>query len=171
MARRSSLGGIQVSVAFTKEDSAETASETMLPERSIPDGPNLVTAEGLALLQRDLEAARGAYEAAMGVDDINERRRLAATPFRDIRYLSERVRTAQIVPPSPADGTVRFGSTVTFEREDGRIQTYRIVGDDEADPSSGTISFRSPIARALMGKTVDEVASVAGGDVEIVSIS
>jgi transcription elongation GreA/GreB family factor len=171
MARRSSLGGIQVSVAFTKEDSAETASETMLPERPIPDGPNLVTAEGLALLQRDLEAARSAYEAAMGVDDINERRRLAAIPFRDIRYLSERVRTAQIVPPSPADCTVRFGSTVTFEREDGRIQTYRIVGDDEADPSSGTISFRSPIARALMGETVDEVASVAGGDVEIVSIS
>lgn len=160
-----------MSVAFTKEDSAETASETMLPERPIPDGPNLVTEDGLALLQRELEAARRAYEEAMRVEDVNERRRLAAIPFRDIRYLAERVRTAQVVPPSSVDGTVRFGSTVTFEREDGRVQTYRIVGDDEADPSSGTISFRSPIARALMGKTVDETASVAGGDVEIISIN
>lgn len=160
----------QLSVAFTKEDSAETASETMLPERPIPEGPNLVTEEGLASLQTKLELARVAYDEAMQVEDINERRRLAAAPYRDLRYLVERVRTAQLVPSSPDNKRVRFGSTVTFEREDGRVQTYRIVGHDEADPTHGTISFSSPISQALMGKTAGELASVAGGDVEIVRI-
>jgi transcription elongation GreA/GreB family factor len=160
----------KVSVAFTKEDSAETASETMLPERPIPEGPNLVTEEGLASLQSKLELARAAYDEAMQVEDINERRRLAAAPYRDLRYLTERVRTAELIPHSPDNGVVRFGSIVTFEREDGRVQTYRIVGHDEADPSRGTISFNSPISRALMGKTVGELVSVAGGDVEIVRI-
>lgn len=70
-----------MSVAFTKEDSAETAAETMLPDRPIPDGPNLVTAAGLAALERQLAEARAAYDAAMLVDDVNERRRQAANPF------------------------------------------------------------------------------------------
>ena len=48
----------QLSVAFTKEDSAETASETMLPDRPIPPGPNLVTAAGLKALERQLAEAR-----------------------------------------------------------------------------------------------------------------
>jgi transcription elongation GreA/GreB family factor len=160
-----------VSVAFTKEDSAETASETMLPARPIPDGPNLVTPEGLALIQTSLELARAAYDEAMRVEDINERRRLAAAPHRDLRYLAERLRTAQIVPLGSDNGVVQFGTTVTFEREDGRVQTYRVVGYDEADPSRGTISFNSPIARVLMGKAVGEFASVAGGEVEIVAIT
>ncbi|MBK1793298.1 transcription elongation factor GreA [Devosia sp. WQ 349] len=159
-----------MSVAFTKEDSAETASETMLPDRPIPDGPNLVTAAGLEALEAQLLAAKHAYDTAMVVEDINERRRQAASPYRDIRYYSERIRTAQVVENSVDRSVVAFGTTVTFEREDGRVQTYRIVGEDEADPKSGTISFSSPIARALMGKGEGDVASVAGGEVEILRI-
>ena len=159
-----------MSVAFTKEDSAETASETMLPERPVPPGPNLVTAEGLMALERQLEAARAAYEAALRIEDVNERRRQAANPFRDVRYFSERLRTAQLVSPPEDRAAISFGSTVTFEREDGRVQTYRIVGEDEADPKAGTVSFASPVARALMGKAVGDVASVGGGEVEVVRI-
>jgi transcription elongation GreA/GreB family factor len=159
-----------MSVAFTKEDSAETASETMLPERPIPEGPNLVTEAGLAALETQLLAAKHAYDTAMVVEDINERRRLAASPYRDIRYFSERIRTAQVVAAPESTDAVAFGSTVTFEREDGRVQTFRIVGEDEADPRTGTISFSSPIARALMGKGEGDVASVAGGEVEILRI-
>ena len=70
----------------------------------------------------------------------------------------------------PADGKVHFGSRVTFDRDDGRRQTFRIVGEDEAEPSQGTISYVSPVARALMGKEVGDVAVVAGGEVEIVAI-
>ncbi len=159
-----------MSVAFTKEDSAETASETMLPDRPVPDGPNLVTEAGLAGLERQLADARAAYDAAMAIEDVNERRRQAASPFRDLRYYTERLRTAQVVPPPESRDVVAFGSIVTFERDDGRVQTYRIVGEDEADPKAGSISFASPIARALMGKGVGEAASFGGGDVEIVRI-
>jgi transcription elongation GreA/GreB family factor len=159
-----------VSVAFTKEDSAETASETQLPDRPIPDGPNLVTAVGLAALERQLAEARAAYEAAMAIEDINEKRRQAAGPLRDMRYLAERVRTAQVVPPVEGGAAIAFGSRVTFERDDGRVQTYRIVGEDEADPKSGTISFASPVARALIGRAVGDSVTVGNGDVEIVGI-
>jgi transcription elongation GreA/GreB family factor len=159
-----------VSVAFTKEDSAETAAETLLPDRPIPEGPNLVTADGLAALQRQLDAARIAYDAAMLIEDVNEKRRQASGPLRDLRYFAERVRTAQVVPPPETTDTVTFGSTVTFEREDGRVARYRIVGEDEADPRTGTMSFASPMARALIGKEVGEETSVAGSTVEITAI-
>jgi len=73
-------------------------------------------------------------------------------------------------PPEGADVVV-FGSTVTFEREDGRVQTYRIVGEDEADSKAGTISFASPMARALMGKGVGDLAEAGGQEVEITAIA
>jgi len=52
--------------------------------------------------------------------------------------------------PASTDA-VAFGSTVTFSRPDGRVQKYRIVGEDEADPKAGSISFVSPVAKSLMG--------------------
>lgn len=159
-----------MSVAFTKEDSAETAAETLLPDRPISTEPNLVTAAGLAALERQLAAARDAYEAAMLIEDVNERRRQAAGPLRDLRYFAERVRTAQLIPPPATNEVVAFGSTVTFTRDDGRVQTYAIVGEDEADPKVGSISFASPIARAMMGKVVGDEVSVGGREVEIVAI-
>lgn len=159
-----------MSVAFTKEDSAETAAETMLPEKPIPDGPNLVTARGLADLQRQLAEATAAYETAVATEDVNERRRQAAGPYRDLRYLSERLRTAQVVPPPNTTDTVAFGSRITFQRDDGRTQTFTIVGEDEADPKSGTLSFASPLARALMGKEVGDVATLGDAEVEITRI-
>lgn len=160
-----------MSVAFTKEDSAETAAETMLPDRPIPDGPNLVTQAGLVALERQLGEARAAYEAAMAIDDINEKRRQAANPLRDLRYFTDRVRTAQVVAAPEKADVVAFGSTVTFERDDGRVQTYRIIGEDEADPKAGSISFASPIARELMGKAVGDAVAVAGGEIEITTIA
>lgn len=159
-----------MSVAFTKEDSAETASETQLPDRPIPSGPNLVTLAGLAALEQHLSEARTAYDAAMLIEDVNERRRQAAAPLRDVRYFLERVRTAQVVVPAPGSSIVAFGSLVTFERDDGRVQTFRIVGEDEANPKAGTISFASPIAQALTGRAVGDTVSAAGRDVEIVEI-
>ncbi len=159
-----------MSVAFTKEDSAETAAETMLPDRPIPDGPNLVTATGLVALERQLAEARAAYDAALTIEDINERRRQAANPFRDLRYLAERLRSAQVVGAPDTRDVVAFGTRVTFRREDGRVQRYTIVGEDEADPKAGSISFASPIARGLMGKAVGDLVSVGALEVEVVAI-
>lgn len=159
-----------MSVAFTKEDSAETASETVLPDRPISTHPNLVTAEGLAALKRLLHDAQAAYEAAQAVEDVNERRRASAVPMRDTRYLVERLRTAQVVPPAASNETVTFGHTVTFRRHDGRVETYRIVGEDEADPKTGSISFVAPIARLLLNRRVGDVAGTGPQEIEIVSI-
>ena len=160
-----------MSVAFTKEESAETASETLLPDRPISPHPNLVTATGLATLTRQLEEAREAYEAAQTTEDVNELRRLTAIPLRDIRYFSERVRTAQLVPNPSSTDVVAFGSTVTFSRPDGRVQTYRIVGEDEADPKAGSISFASPVAKLLLGKAVGDVVGAGSQELEVVAIA
>jgi transcription elongation GreA/GreB family factor len=160
-----------LSVAFTKEDSAETAAETLLPDRPVSPHPNLVTEAGLKALELQLQLAREAYETAQKIEDVNERRRQAANPLRDARYFAARVRTAQIVKNPASAGTVAFGSTVTFRREDGRVQTYRIVGEDEADPKAGSISFVSPVARLLMGKAVGDVVGTSAQELEIMAIS
>jgi transcription elongation GreA/GreB family factor len=159
-----------LSVAFTKEESAETAAETLLPDRPVSPHLNLVTEEGFAALQAHLAAAREAYEAAQLVEDVNERRRQSANPLRDVRYFAERVRTAQIVAAPSSTDIVAFGSTVTFRREDGRTQSFRIVGEDEADPKAGSISYVSPIARSLMGKSVGESVVSGSQDIEIMAI-
>lgn len=160
-----------MSVAFTKEDSAETASETLLPDRPVSPHPNLVTAAGLKALELQLQQAREACETANKIEDVNERRRQAATPLRDARYFAARVRTAQVIADPATSDTVAFGSTVTFRRDDGRIQTYRIVGEDEADPRAGSISFVSPVARSLIGKAVGDVGGAAGQELEIIAIA
>jgi transcription elongation GreA/GreB family factor len=160
-----------LSVAFTKEESAETAAETLLPDRPISSHPNLVTAAGLEALKRQLVEARAAFDAAQTTEDINERRRLSAIPLRDVRYFAERVRTAQLVPNPTSTDVVAFGSTVTFSRSDGRVQTYRIVGEDEADPKAGSISFASPVAVSLMGKAVGDVVGAGSQELEIVAVA
>jgi transcription elongation GreA/GreB family factor len=159
-----------LSVAFTKEESAETAAETLLPDRPISPHPNLVTEAGLQALQAQLQDAREAYEAAQAIEDVNEKRRQSAVPLRDARYLTERLRTAQVIPAPVSTDIVAFGSTVTFSRTDGRVQTYRIVGEDEADPKAGSISFVAPVARSLMGKAVGDVVGSGAQEIEILSI-
>ena len=159
-----------MSVAFTKEESAETAAETLLPDRPVSAHPNLVTAAGLQALERQLRQAQEAYEAAQTIEDVNERRRQGAVPLRDARYFAARVRTAQVVSDPTSIDAVSFGSTVTFSRADGRVQKYRIVGEDEADPKTGTISYVSPVARALMGKALGDVVEASGQQIEIIEI-
>ena len=160
-----------MSVAFTKEESAETASETLLPDRPISPHPNLVTQSGLQALELQLRQAREAYEAAQEVEDVNEKRRQSAVPLRDVRYLAERPRAAQLVRNPASTEMVAFGSTVTFSRADGRVQTYRIVGEDEADPKAGSISFVSPVAKSLIGKAVGDVVGSGNQEIEILSIA
>jgi transcription elongation GreA/GreB family factor len=129
-----------------------------------------VTETGLKALERQMEEARAAYAAVEDIDDVNEKRRQTAGPLRDIRYLTERLRTAQVIPVPTVSDIVAFGSLVTFERDDGRVQTYRIVGEDEADPKAGTISYVSPVARLISGKAVGDVVSLGGQELEITAI-
>ena len=158
-----------MSVAFTREESAETAAAVELPDRPISPHPNLVTQAGLKALEEAMAAARAAYHAAQQIEDLNERRIAVAAASRDLRYFAERLRTAQLAPDQAERDTVAFGSRVTFVR-DGRRQTFRIVGEDEADPRAGSISYVSPIARAVMGKAVHDCVVLGDHEIQILAV-
>src|SRR5208282_136769 len=88
-----------MSVAFTREESAETAAEVELPDRPISPHPNLVTASGLEALANAMAEYRAAYNAAHQIEDATERRRAVALASREMRYFADRLRTAQVIPP------------------------------------------------------------------------
>lgn len=157
-----------MSVAFTREEDLE-ATAADLPDRPISPHPNWVTLTGLARIEAELAGARAAYNAAQAHGSIEADRTAMARATRDLRYWSARRASAQLVETEP-DGRVRFGGSVSIEREDGRAQTWRIVGEDEADPAAGSVSHVSPLARALLGKRIGDEAVVAGQTVEIVAV-
>jgi transcription elongation GreA/GreB family factor len=160
-----------MSVAFTREESAETAAEVELPDRPISPHPNLVTASGLDALTNAMRESRTAHDTAQRIEDAAERRRAVAVASRDMRYFADRLGTAQLVTP-PADfSAAAFGHRVTFRRDDDRRQAFRIVGQDEADPRNGSISYASPVARALIGRAAGEVVLVGDDEIEILSIA
>jgi transcription elongation GreA/GreB family factor len=159
-----------MSVAFTREESAETAAEVELPDRLIFPYPNLVTESGLEALANALAESHAVYNTAQQIEDAGERRRALAVASRETRYFADRLRTAQIVPPPAEFGAVAFGHKVSFKREDGRRQTFRIVGEEEADPRNGSISYVSPVARALIGKAAGDVVSAGDREIEVLSI-
>jgi transcription elongation GreA/GreB family factor len=152
-----------MSRAFVKEGDGEPEP---LPDRPISPHANLVTPEGLALIERNLAELHERHAAALK----SEGRAAQASIARDLRYWSARRASAQVVKPAESLSEVAFGATVTIERDDGRRQTWRIVGEDEADPSKGTLSYVSPVARALLGKRVGDVVRAGNSDAEIVEI-
>ena len=159
-----------MAVAFTREEDYE-AQAANLPDRPVSTHPNLVTASGLAAIEAELAAARAAYAAAQAEGGIAADRTAMARATRDLRYWQARRASAQLTEPALEDGKVQFGRAVTIERDDGRRQTWRIVGEDEADPAQGTLSYVSPVARALIGKCVGDVVRAGNSDAEIVSIA
>jgi transcription elongation GreA/GreB family factor len=158
-----------MAVAFTREEDYESQAAD-LPDRPVSAHPNLVTASGLAAIEAELSAARTAYAQAQSEGGISADRTAMARATRDLRYWSSRRASAQLTEPQGGADKVLFGRTVEFEREDGRRQSFRIVGEDEADPAKGSVSYVSPLARALMGKAVGDTASVNGAEVEIVAV-
>ena len=158
-----------MSVAFTKEGDSEAAAAD-LPDRPVSQHTNYVTVAGLAQIDAALALARADYSAAQAAGGIGSDRTAMARASRDLRYWTARRATAQLVESGPSD-TVRFGSRVMFERDDGRRTSYAIVGEDEADPANGSVSHVSPVARALIGKMLGDVAMLAGSEIEIVGIT
>jgi transcription elongation GreA/GreB family factor len=152
-----------MSRAFVKEgDGVEE-----LPEKLVSAHRNLVTPEGLALIEAEVERLQEALAEAQRAGDRDAIQRLS----RDLRYWSQRLGSAEVQPPPKGSERIAFGATVTVERDDGRVMTYRIVGEDEANPSKGSLSYASPLAQALMGKGVGDVVKAGGGEVEIIRIS
>jgi transcription elongation GreA/GreB family factor len=151
-----------MSRAFVKE----TDTVKPLPERPVSPYPNYVTAAGLAAMEAELARLTEGYARAQSTED----REAQASLGRDLRYWQQRRASAELFVPSPETVTVQFGSTVTILRDDGRRQTWRIVGEDEADPAKGSISYVAPLARALIGKAVGDAVSVGPSEAEIVAI-
>ena len=158
-----------MAVAFTKEEDYESQAAD-LPDRPVSPHPNLVTATGLAAIEAELAAARAAYAAAQQQGSVSTDRTAMARATRDLRYWSARRASAQLTEPAATD-KVQFGRTVEVEREDGRRQLFRIVGEDEADPAKGSVSYVSPLARALLGKQVGDVTLVNGAEIEVVGLN
>lgn len=138
-----------------------------VPDRPVSAHPNHVTASGLAQIDAALEAARRDYGEAQAAAD----REALGLAGRELRYWSARRATAEVVEKVPDLDAVQFGSKVTIVRDDGREQTFRIVGEDEADPADGSISHVSPLARALVGKRVGDIVPAGQDEAEITGIA
>ncbi len=151
-----------MSRAFVNENN----SVEDVPERPVSPHPNYVTPQGLAAIEAALSDARQVYNAAQAAGE----RDALARAGRDLRYWSARRGSAQLVAPEPGASKVQFGSTVTIARDDGRRQVFRIVGEDEAEPSRGTVSHVSPLAASLLGREVGDVVRAGRDDAEIVAI-
>ena len=135
-----------MSVAF-RRDSDEEHLEPKF-ELPIPLGPNRVTARGLALIDGCVADLESKIEASTDEAEI-------AKLKRDLRYWQTRQITAEVAP-TPAGDRVEFGSQVSITLN-GKRRTFRIVGDDEADPAAGLISFTAPLSRAMLGAESGEV--------------
>ncbi len=140
-----------MSVAFRREGDDEHLEPKF--ELPIPQGPNLVTERGLALIVSRVAKLEVELAALSDEEAIKKLR-------RDLRYWLTRQATAQVMP-QPTGPAVAFGSIVTF-RMGGKERTITLVGDDEADPAAGLLSFTAPLSRALLGAEPDDEIDFAG---------
>jgi len=129
-----------MSVAFRRESDEEHKEPRF--ELPLPSGPNLVTLRGLEQIRARLAETERKVTEAEGETALAEAK-------RDLRYWQTRHATAELAPVA-AGGEAAFGTRVTF-RMNGAERTIAIVGDDEAEPAAGYLSFSAPLARALIG--------------------
>ena len=155
---------LQMSRAFVKESDGEDGEE--LPELQVSPHRNLVTVAGLRQIEGTVERLQSALSQARAAGD----RAAIAQVQRDLRYWTQRLRTAEVVAAPEASDTVRFGASVALEKKDGERIEYQIVGEDEADPARGRISYVSPIARLLIGASVGDILALVDGEAEILEV-
>src|SRR5688500_5509621 len=140
-----------MSKAFTKEDSGAELPLVRPPVRIAPGQPRYITPEGFARLERDREVLSAARQA--------EPARAAELEAR-LTALDALIGGVTVVQPSPAQDKILFGAWVDLEDQDGNRSSFRLVGPDESDAPAGLLSVDSPLARALLGKTVGDVVLV-----------
>ena len=150
-----------MSVAFRREsDEAHLEPKFEIP---IPPGPNLVTERGARLIEAKMTEIGEAIERSASEEESKALK-------RDLRYWHTRHAT-MVVQPTASGAEVAFGTRVRYCL-DGKEATIAIVGDDEAEPAAGLISFASPLARALIGAEKGDLVDFAGRTdaIEILSI-
>jgi len=154
-----------MSRAFVKE--SDDAGEP-LPELAVSPHTNFVTPAGL----KQIEARVVALEAELLAAKAGADKSLVARIRRDQRYWSQRRGSARVVEPaSGVPDAARFGTTVTLRLAAGAERAFKIVGEDEADPARGLVSWVSPLGRALTGQAVGDEVAVAGQPAEVVGLS
>lgn len=151
---------------------------------------NYITPEGFKKLQEEFRQlfheerpklvetvawAAGNGDRSENGDYIYGKRRLREIDKR-LKFLRDRIENAQVVDPATVvSEKVVFGARVEISDEDGEKRSYQIVGEDEIEPGANKISWKSPMAKALLGKEVGdeiEINRPAGVLIaEIVSIS
>ena len=159
-----------MSRAFVKE-SDDDLSAGELPERPVPAHANYVTPLGMEQLRVRVRELAEQHEQLKAVaEEDSEAKRKLREVERDQRYFNAQLEHAEVVDPAGhPPGEVRFGATVKVEEADGRIETFHIVGDDEADVTVGKISWGSPLAHSLIGAKVGEIVKWRrpAGDTEV----
>ena len=123
-----------------------------------------MTRRGLALIEAELARHRRALAAVAPAEDQEGFARAA----RELRYWTARRTSARLTEPEAGTGEVSFGAAVTLRRPDGTLVTWRIVGEDEAEPAQGQISWLSPVAKALRAAVAGDVIALPSGEVEVV---
>ncbi|MGE0581418.1 MAG: GreA/GreB family elongation factor [Steroidobacteraceae bacterium] len=159
-----------MSRAFVKEGDGEV----VLPERAISPHANFVTTNGLAQIEaevRALEAARSTARATLRSGAAGHDAAALAAIERDLRYWLKRKASARLVTTATEPQVVRFGVLVTLRDAEGTTRAWRIVGEDEADPGRGLISWVSPVAEALIGAAAGDEVTVAGRCHEVVQLA
>jgi transcription elongation GreA/GreB family factor len=152
-----------MSRAFVKDAENETAQ---LPDRPISPHRNFVTEAGLAAI----EAALGRFEAAHRTATAKGDKDAAAAAQREMRYWRARRASAEVLKTGSGKSQASFGMTVSLRRDDGREQSFRIVGEDEADPSRGTVSYVSPLAKAILTRGPGETVEIVGRQAVILDV-
>jgi transcription elongation GreA/GreB family factor len=156
----------RMSSAFTKEQEDDNPRED-LPDRPVSPHRNLVTPEGLQQIDDALTRLHGEIEKATAADDHHA----LALAQRDLRYWTARRASAEIVRPITDHSVVRFGHKVVVELEGGERRVFRLVGEDEADPSQELIPYVAPLAQALMGKSVGDKVEVIHHSARIIEVA
>lgn len=140
-----------MSVAFRRESDEEHLEPKF--ELPIPPGPNLVTARGGELVVAKIAEIEAAIGKCGSEDEVKALK-------RDLRYWHTRRATMEIQPAADGDEAA-FGTRVRY-RLNGKEAAISIVGDDEAEPAAGLISYASPLARALIGAGEGDLADFGG---------
>lgn len=147
-----------MSRAFVKDGSENLPSEE-LPERPVSSEPNYVTPAGLAMLRSKVESLHEEHARLKQAAQDFDRPKLAQIE-RDLRYFQAQLESAiEVAPPGEHLDQVRFGASVETGDESGKAHTFTIVGEDEADAGRGLVSWRSPLAKALIGSRVGDTVT------------
>ena len=155
-----------MSRAFVRENDGGAEVPEDVPERPVSSHANFVTARGLQQIESRIHELEAAREAPKRSEDKDALGRVD----RDLRYWQQRKATAKLVEPETEPVKARFGVRVTLQYEDGAQRSYTLVGEDEADPAQGLISWISPIAQALLGASVGDEVTLQGQRAEITKL-